>query len=116
MKVIVCGGRDFDDRDHAFKALYDFHVNKALGGITEVAHGGAKGADSLAQYWSESHGIPVRVFQANWKKHGRAAGPIRNKVMLDNFEPDAVIAFDGGRGTRDMTDRADAIGVPVFRL
>jgi hypothetical protein len=57
--------------------------------------------------------VPIDVYVAQWKKHGRAAGPIRNQRMLDKGKPDLVVAFPGGRGTADMIRRAERAGVPV---
>lgn len=55
-------------------------------------HGGAKGADSLAGLVARQLGFKVEVYPANWKKYGRAAGPVRNNQMLDT-DPDVVLAF-----------------------
>lgn len=60
--------------------------------------------------------VPVRVFKADWDKHGKAAGPIRNQQMLDEGKPDLVLAFAGGKGTDDMCRRARAAGVEVRRF
>lgn len=109
MRVIVCGGREYKDRERLYDVL-DGH------GIVEVAQGGAPGADTLAFDWAWSRGVPVKAFPADWKAHGRAAGPIRNQRMLDEFKPDAVIAFPGGRGTADMVRRARAAGVHVAEV
>ena len=61
------------------------------------------------------HGAWVHVIPADWKKHGRAAGPIRNQQMLDEGKADVVVAlWDGkSRGTLDMIQRATEAGVPV---
>jgi hypothetical protein len=67
----------------------------------------------MAGEWADVFGVPFRIFPANWKKHGRAAGPMRNQQMLDEGKPDLVIAFPGGSGTADMVRRAKAAGVPV---
>ena len=53
------------------------------------------------------------AYPANWKKHGRAAGPIRNKQMLEEAKPDLVIAFPGGAGTANMVKQAREAGVKV---
>jgi hypothetical protein len=55
------------------------------------------------------------VYKAEWDKHGRAAGPIRNQQMLDDGKPDLVLAFAGGRGTDDMCRRAREAGIEVRR-
>ena len=54
--------------------------------------------------------------RADWEKHGKAAGAIRNQQMLDDYHPDAVIAFPGGRGTADMIKRARARMIDVIEI
>lgn len=110
MRVLVCGGRTYDDFTHLQKTLDEID---ALMPITELIHGGARGADRLADYWARSRGLTPRVFLADWDEHGKAAGPIRNQKMLDKGKPDLVIAFPGGRGTADMVSRAMKAGVVV---
>jgi hypothetical protein len=109
MKVLVCGGRGYQDWQTVGSQLDA--LKPAL-----VIHGGATGADSLAGKWAEQHGVPCRVEFADWSTHGRAAGPIRNQKMLDEYAPDLVLAFPGGRGTEDMKRRARAKGVPVKEI
>lgn len=111
MKIIVCGGRDFADSDYVWNVLGEIDDQYR---ITAVAHGGATGADSEAGKWAKGNRKPVQVFPARWKQEGTAAGPMRNQRMLDQFAPDAVVAFPGGRGTADMVRRAQAVGVRVF--
>ena len=106
MKVLVCGGRDYDDQAFVSQTLSSFV-------ITTIMQGGAEGADTLAQNYALAHFIPLWTFRANWKEHGKAAGPIRNQSMLDYGKPDLVIAFPGGRGTADMVRRAKKAGVLV---
>jgi hypothetical protein len=53
---------------------------------------------------------------ADWKAHGRAAGPIRNQRMIDEHRPELVVAAPGGRGTADMVRRARAAGIEVFEI
>lgn len=108
MKLLACGGRDFNDRAKVREVLDRYE------GPIELAHGGARGADSLVGAYAIDRGWPVRVFQADWKAHGKAAGHIRNQQMLDEFAPDLVVAFPGGRGTADMVRRARKAGVLVM--
>lgn len=109
MKVLVCGGRDYADRDKVFGVLDGC---LAAGEVSVVIHGGARGADSLAHEWAISRGIPPAVFPALWSEHGKAAGMIRNRQMLAE-RPSLVIAFPGGRGTANMVGIAKKAGVPV---
>lgn len=111
-KILVCGGRDFSDLKHMFSVLDYIHAKYK---ITCVVNGGAPGADSLACAWATRNNVAESVHRADWDMHGKRAGPIRNQLMLE-LHPDivAVIAFPGGAGTKDMTDRARAAGFPVF--
>lgn len=110
MKLLVCGGRDYDDWDTVCDELTWLMGDHP---IDLIIHGAAKGADSLAEEFAKASGIASRPFPANWKKHGRRAGPIRNQQMLDEGKPDLVVAFPGGRGTADMIARAKAAGIEV---
>ena len=113
MRVLVCGGRDFKGRDALFFALNAIHAGSRIG---VVIHGNAPGADSLADEWAEVHGVIRLPYPADWAKHGRAAGPIRNALMMRDGKPDLVVAFPGGRGTRNMVEKAREAGVSVMKV
>jgi SLOG family YspA-like protein len=110
MRVLVCGGRYYSDREALEKYLDALHSESP---ISLVIDGGASGADTLANQWAVERHIRAASFPADWRKHGKAAGPIRNQQMLDEGKPDVVVAFPGGRGTADMVARAKRAGVPV---
>ena len=71
------------------------------------------GADTLAGEYARDRGIPCRSFPADWRRHGRPAGFIRNRQMLDEGKPELVVAFPGGPGTRNMVKTALERGFPV---
>ena len=81
-------------------------------GFTLLIHGDARGADRLSGEWATDRGIEVFACPADWKRHGRGAGPIRNRQMLDH-KPDLLVAFPGGRGTADMVAVATKAGLRV---
>jgi hypothetical protein len=110
MRVLVCGGRDFRDREFLFAKLDELHAQTPF---SLVIHGAAPGADYLADAWAEYRGVKCVCYPADWAKHGRAAGPIRNSEMLRDGKPDMACAFAGGRGTRDMVEKARLAGVRV---
>lgn len=112
MKVLVCGGRDFRDTAMLDRALCE--LDNAIC-ITEIIHGGANGADTMAGCWGEKFNIPVTVYKADWSLYGRMAGPRRNERMLYEGKPDFVLAFPGGRGTAHMVRIAEEAGVRVVR-
>lgn len=115
MKVIVCGSRHWTCKRTICKVL-----DKLMGlykSYVTIVHGGCRGADRIAGIVAQENGFPTVVFPADWSKHGRAAGPIRNAEMLA-AGADLVLAFHDdenlGRGTADMVRRAMAADVPVM--
>jgi predicted Rossmann-fold nucleotide-binding protein len=111
--VIVCGGREFRDRESLNKVLDAFH---RVDPITALVSGGAPGADALAEDWAVRNKVTLFIERARWGEEGRAAGPIRNARMLRLHRPTHVIAFPGGSGTADMVKRARAADVPVITV
>lgn len=109
MRVLVCGGRDYQNQSRVDAYLNLYHT----AGISYLIHGGAKGADRLADRWAVKNNVPVETHFADWDRHGKAAGPIRNRKMLEEGKPDLVIAFPGGRGTANMIAQARQAGVPI---
>ena len=112
-RVLVCGGRDFNDYD-LLESVLDTISSEV--GVFQIISGCAKGADTLAIQYANKHEYPLREFPADWDKHGKAAGPIRNKQMLDEGRPNIVIAFPGGRGTADMVNRSKKVGIEVIEI
>ena len=112
MIVLVTGARDYKDRAK-IRARLALLPKDAL-----VIHGACHlgGADILADEEAKALGLRVRPFPADWRKHGRAAGPIRNRAMLD-ATPDLVLAFHPdlarSRGTADCVAEACRRGIPV---
>ena len=106
-RILITGSREWTDRKAIQMAL------SVYGYDVDLCHGGARGADSIAGEIAAGWGIPVSIFQADWQKHGKRAGPIRNQQMLDEFKPDVVLAFPvpSSRGTFDMIERARKAGV-----
>jgi hypothetical protein len=113
MRVLVCGGRFFEDRGLLFSVLDRLHDEHAF---TVVIHGMAPGADRLADHWAIFNRIPAYRFHANWTKHRHAAGPIRNQRMLDRGKPELAVGFPGGNGTKDMLRKALGADVPVLKV
>lgn len=111
MRVLVCGGRDFDDRMYLRWKLDQLHYEH---NFTSLIQGGARGADTEAALWAAGRHVLCFTYNADWKKHPRAAGPIRNQRMIDEGSPRLVVAFPGGKGTTDMIRRAKMAEIPVI--
>lgn len=105
--VLVTGGRDYADGFKVFQCLDALAF--LCGGDIMLMHGGARGADSLAEAWAiEREQISVRV-PAQWSKFGNRAGPKRNALMAAISQAHYVVAFAGGRGTRNMLSLAEVM-------
>jgi hypothetical protein len=107
MKVAVIGSRTFDDYELVKETLSTFTISL-------LVSGGAKGADSLGERYANENNITTLIFKPDWKKHGPAAGPIRNTDIVNNA--DTIIAFWNGesRGTKDSITKAEKLGKEVI--
>jgi hypothetical protein len=109
MKVIVAGGRDFDDYGLLVRKL-----NKILdGNNATIVSGHAKGADSLGERYATTYELKLKVFPAEWHKYGHGAGHVRNRQMAEYA--DVLVAFWDGesKGTRGMIHDAIELGLEV---
>lgn len=128
MRVLVCGGRNFNEQSIVDQILGAIHAKYV---ITRIFEGGASGADSCARNWAKSVAIPLSTFPAEWdnldalgavvkrSRDGRLynakAGFDRNERMIRE-KPDLVIAFPGGKGTAHMASLAERDGIKLIRL
>lgn len=112
MKVLICGDRNWTD-EQAIR-----HVIKRLKSGDVVIEGEARGADKIARDLAMRAEISVDHYHAQWSRYGRAAGPIRNKRMLEEGRPDIVIAFhedlERSVGTKHMVSIAVKAGVECW--
>lgn len=111
--VLICGGRDWTEPtpiDSVLRQLQALH-----GAALHVIHGAAPGADALADDLCTALGISATAYPADWRSHGKQAGPIRNQRMLDEGKPNLVLAYPTptSKGTWDMVRRARRAGVIV---
>jgi len=115
MKILICGDRNYTDKERIRKVI----ISYSYGANLIVIEGGAKGADTLAREICEELAIPFKEYKSEWAKYGKAAGPIRNKLMLDdNPEIELVIAFhnniEESKGTKNMVEQAKERGINVI--
>ena len=113
MKVLVCGDRDWTNRQAIRLWL---QVLKEIG-YTDLIEGEARGADRLFREEGEKLGYVIYPYPAEWGKYHRGAGPIRNRQMLDQ-KPDLVLAFHtdlkNSKGTADTVREARRRGIQVI--
>lgn len=111
--VLTCGSRTYDNAREVRVQL------EMLPESTWIVHGACRGADTLVQEIALDIGIPTMGEPANWSKYGKAAGPIRNKHMIEEYSPEACLAFcdkrklEDSHGTWNMVGLAREAGIPV---
>lgn len=112
-KVIIAGGRDFGDYGTLRNSVDEVLRTKQYRTICIVS-GAARGADTLGETYANVNSYLCKVFPADWKKHGKAAGYIRNKKMAECA--DCLVAFWDGKskGTKHMIDLAKERGLEVY--
>lgn len=127
-RVLICGGRDYADHRKFFQTLD--RIAWELGDLNDnelgegdkwlpdwhIISGAATGADSLAIDYAVVNWCGLEEYPADWTKHGKKAGYLRNKQMLEEGKPDLVIAFPGGKGTANMIKLAKEAGVEVIEV
>lgn len=112
VKVIVAGGRDFNDFEFLESSMLNLYPDLDL----EVVGGEAKGADSLGKQFAYKHKLKYHSFPADWKNLGRKAGTLRN-IQMGDFADRLVAFWDGeSRGTKHMIDYATSKGLEVVVL
>lgn len=112
MRIIIAGSRE----------VTEAKVREAIsrcpwaGFASAVVSGTARGADIYGEAWAEENGISIVRFSAEWKRYGKKAGPVRNKIMAENAEG-LIAVWDGNsRGTQSMIKLAQEKGLRVFIL
>lgn len=112
MRIIVTGGRDYKDFNKVYYILNSLHPSVI--GVGDCP----TGVDYFVRSWVVNQELPpeIKVYKADWDTHGRAAGPIRNKAMIDGENPWFCLAFPGGRGTENCVKQCKEAGIPVLRV
>src|SRR6185295_126387 len=112
MKILICGDRNWTNKYLIMITLADLPIQST----DVIIHGNARGADRLGAECALELKLAVVSISADWKQYGRAAGPIRNKKMLDE-KPDLVLAFhnniESSKGTKNCINEAKRRGITV---
>jgi len=108
MRIAIIGSRTFNDYPLLTQTLAPYQSK-----VTLIVSGGAKGADSLGEYWAKQNNIKTLIFMPDWEKHGKKAGFIRNEDIIKNS--DGVIAFWDGisKGTAHSISLCEKYNKPV---
>ena len=112
IRVIICGGRHCVEQEAIDGALD--RVLRKHPGFTLI-HGGTQGVALLASLWAASRSVATECHPAATEGDHDTNEARRNQYMLE-LGTDAVVAFPGEASTADMVRRAEAAGVPVWRV
>lgn len=109
MKLIIAGSRTYTNYGAVEYAMRDLRPARILSG-------GADGVDALGEQWARRHGVPLTIYPANWERHGKAAGPIRNAEMARNADA-LLLLWDGqSSGSRNMLETAWRHGLKITEV
>lgn len=117
MKTIIAGSRQLDIYQDQYKVwVVADAVIKSGFDVTEVVSGGCRGIDLAGEAWARAMipPIPIKPFQPDWEKHGKAAGPIRNGEMADYADALILIWNGTSRGSADMKKKAEQKGLKIY--
>lgn len=117
MKIIVCGGRHFNNYFALSNILLDIIKNNTKDKESiEIVSGHCTGADQLGERFAKQFKLGLKIFPAEWSKYGKSAGPIRNKKMIEYIRNDSnpfVLAFTSTntKGTKYTLDLAKKFNI-----
>ena len=114
MKVIVAGGRDFNDEDFMIESINSLIDTGVIPEPFTLICGMARGADLLAHSILSDNNFPIEEYPADWNKYGKRAGFIRNEQMGDIADAAIIFWDEVSRGTRHMKEYMQILGKPVY--
>jgi len=110
MRLLVCGGRHFDDQQMVENALVQLHGEYP---VTVLIHGGLPALGSAAESWARRNAVRLVRYPANFSL-GKRGDVDRDDFMLEDSRPDRLLAFPGGARTKRLVARAKDLGIKTF--
>ena len=109
--ILVTGSRQWTDSTTIAAVLRRWRAPGVV-----LVHGGARGADRIAAAIWRAWGLPTEEHRADWDRHGRGAGRVRNRLMVA-AGADVCLAFirDQSPGATHCADTAETAGIPTRR-
>jgi len=114
MSLAIIGSRNFSNYEDLERAVLKVleKWGLSLSDLEKIVSGGALGVDKLAEKFAKKYSIETVIFPADWKK-GRAAGPIRNSLIVENCTHMIAFPSHTGSGTQDSIRKAEKKGIPL---
>jgi hypothetical protein len=116
MKLIIAGSRDMEFSELILNDISRSIFPGLIDEATEIVSGMASGIDQVGVDYSKIHDIKLKRCYANWDKHGRAAGPIRNKEMAE-YADALLLIWDGqSKGSSNMKKEMEKLNKPIYEI
>jgi hypothetical protein len=113
-KIIIAGSRTLEP-------VFEF-INEArimfgmINASYEIVSGGAEGVDTCGENFAKEMGWKLTVLPADWNKHGKAAGPIRNRQMVE-YADELLLIWDGeSKGSKNMKEEMKKLHKPIYEV
>ncbi len=117
MKLIIAGSRDLLNLriiDHRFIEDAIYSVYEIF--PEEVVSGNSGVADKSGEKFAYLNCLKITKFPADWGKHGKAAGPIRNREMAE-YADALLLLWDGkSRGSANMKREMEKLKKPIYEV
>lgn len=110
-RILVTGSRDWHDEIAIEELLFEYSPGLLVHGACPT------GADAIADAIATRWNWDIERHPADWDRHGKKAGPLRNQHMVD-LGADVCLAFilNGSRGASHTARIAEAAGIPTVRV
>lgn len=105
MNILVCGSRNIKDKDVIYECIENA-IQEIDCDDMKLISGDANGVDKISQDWAKDNNVKIDIYQPNWNKYGKAAGPIRNSQMIKNADFVVAIWDEESSGTKDTIIKA----------
>lgn len=113
MRVLICAGRFYADGNTLTRILDLYHQSQP---ISVLIHGGHQSLGGIIEGWAREANVHLVRYPANWSMHGKYAERHRNLFMLEDSQPDTLLAFPGGEDTAECIRLAKSAGVNIIEI
>ena len=118
MKVLISGSRKLTNYETVKQAIEELETREGQK-ITMLLHGGAKGADTLAEKWAQKNGIKTQVLKPDYEKHHPKSAPIIRNIELVKLADKTLALYSGSErtgGTGFTAMETEKAGKPLYEF
>ena len=116
MKLIIAGSRSYETDEPANFIRMTLNLLLDSASETEIVSGGCAGIDKMGEAYAKWFNVPIKEFPADWEKHGRSAGPIRNREMAEYADVLVLIWNGKSKGSGGMKKEMEKLNKPIYEV